>query len=122
MYGHLAPSLFEASGGEALGSAVGWLTGTLLGSVAVMLCVIAVAMVGLLMLGGRMLVRQAAMVVIGCFVVLGAPIIAASFIGAGREVVGTTGPAEVSLPDRAERPALPPPDYDPYAGASFRQD
>lgn len=103
----------------ALVAAVEWVQGTLLGSIAIGLCVIAVAWVGFLMLQGRLPVREGARVILGCFVLLGAPVIASGFLGIWQGGVATPSqaPPAVELPAREE---LPPPDHDPYAGASLR--
>jgi type IV secretory pathway VirB2 component (pilin) len=53
-------------------SAMEWMQGTLLGNVATTAAVIAVAVVGLMMLTGRMNWRFGATVIIGCFVLFGA--------------------------------------------------
>ena len=53
-------------------SALSWLQGTLLGNVATSVAVIAVAMVGFMMLTGRMNWRFGATVIVGCFVLFGA--------------------------------------------------
>ena len=65
------------AGGDPAGSgpivaALGWLQGTLLGNVATAVAVIAVAMVGFMMLTGRMNWRFGATVIVGCFVLFGA--------------------------------------------------
>jgi len=52
-------------------SALGWLQGTLLGNVATSIAVIAVAMVGFMMLTGRLHWRLGATVIIGCFILFG---------------------------------------------------
>jgi type IV secretory pathway VirB2 component (pilin) len=52
-------------------SALGWLQGTLLGNVATSVAVIAVAMVGFMMLTGRLNWRLGATVIIGCFILFG---------------------------------------------------
>lgn len=52
-------------------SALSWLQGTLLGNVATSVAVIAVAMVGFMMLTGRLNWRLGATVIIGCFVLFG---------------------------------------------------
>jgi type IV secretion system protein VirB2 len=49
-----------------------WLQGTLLGNVATAVAVIAVAMVGFMMLTGRMNWRFGVTVIIGCFILFGA--------------------------------------------------
>jgi len=53
-------------------AALAWLQGTLLGNVATAVAVIAVAMVGFMMLTGRMNWRFGATVIIGCFILFGA--------------------------------------------------
>ncbi len=58
-------------------SALGWLQGTLLGNVATSVAVIAVAMVGFMMLTGRLNWRFGATVIIGCFVLFGSAAIVA---------------------------------------------
>ena len=52
-------------------SALNWLQGTLLGNVATSVAVIAVAMVGFMMLTGRIIWRVGATVIIGCFILFG---------------------------------------------------
>jgi type IV secretory pathway VirB2 component (pilin) len=52
-------------------SALSWLQGTLLGNVATSVAVIAVAMVGFMMLTGRLNWRFGATVIIGCFILFG---------------------------------------------------
>lgn len=54
-----------------------WLQGTLLGTVATVAAVIAIAAVGFAMLTGRMQWRQGATVIMGCFIVFGAGAIVA---------------------------------------------
>lgn len=68
-------------GSPSILAALAWLQGTLLGSIAIGLCIIAVAWVGFLMLQGRLPVREGARVIVGCFVLLGAPVIASGFLG-----------------------------------------
>lgn len=114
-----------ASPVNPIASALIWLQGTLLGIIATAVAVIAVASVGFLMLAGRIDVRRAVQVILGCFVLFGASTIAAGIEGA---LAGT--------PDQSAQPATesPPPDYpsapppmypqqkppvtDPYAGAA----
>ena len=67
----------QAAGANPAGSgpivaALGWLQGTLMGNVATAVAVIAVAMVGFMMLTGRMNWRFGATVIIGCFILFGA--------------------------------------------------
>ena len=78
----LATSATAAAPGDPQGSgaiigAVRWLEGTLLGTVATVAAVIAVAAVGLMMLTGRINWRHGAVVILGCFILFGAASIVA---------------------------------------------
>ena len=118
----LSPSLLAPSGQPVLESAGGWVNGTLLGGVAVTLCVLAVAFVGLMMLSGRFSIRRSARVVLGCFLLLGAPVIAQSFTGFWQGQRSVQVLPVVLPPEEEPRGDLPPAGYDPYAGASIRRD
>jgi type IV secretion system protein VirB2 len=77
-----ANAVFSAVPGDPQGSSViisamNWLQGTLLGTVATVAAVIAVAMVGFLMLTGRMNWRHGTIVILGCFILFGATSIVA---------------------------------------------
>jgi type IV secretory pathway VirB2 component (pilin) len=72
-----AQGLANPSGSGPIIAAVGWLQGTLLGNVATAVAVIAVAMVGFMMLSGRINWRLGATVVLGCFILFGATTIVA---------------------------------------------
>lgn len=67
----------DPNGSGVIVSAVRWLQGTLLGTVATVAAIIAVATVGLLMLTGRINWRHGATVVLGCFIIFGAAAIVA---------------------------------------------
>jgi type IV secretion system protein VirB2 len=67
----------DPAGSGAIVGAVHWIEGTLLGTVATVVAVVAVAVVGLLMLTGRINWRYGAMVVLGCFILFGATSIVA---------------------------------------------
>ena len=93
-----------------------WVEALLLGSVATSVAVIAVAVVGMLMLSGRIDRRRAGAVVAGCFLIFGASSIA-------RGIAGTVSAAPAPDPEPIVRPPLAPPSpvvdgYDPYAGAA----
>ena len=62
----------DPQGSGPIVNALRWLQGTLLGNVATAVAVIAVAMVGFMMLTGRMNWRFGATVIIGCFILFGA--------------------------------------------------
>ena len=65
-------------------AAVNWMQATLLGNVATGVAVIAVAIVGLMMLTGRMNWRHGITVIIGCFILFGAAAIVAGIQVAAR--------------------------------------
>lgn len=70
-------TLGDPAGSGVLVSAVQWLQGTLLGTVATVVAVIAVAAVGFMMLTGRINWRYGATVILGCFILFGAASIVA---------------------------------------------
>jgi type IV secretion system protein VirB2 len=70
-------SIADPAGSGVIVSAVRWLEGTLLGTIATVVAVIAVATVGLLMLTGRINWRYGATVILGCFILFGAASIVA---------------------------------------------
>lgn len=76
------PAMAQSGGYDPAGSgpivaAVAWIQGTLLGTVATVIAVIAVAVVGFMMLTGRMNWRYGATVILGCFILFGAASIVA---------------------------------------------
>ena len=101
----VAPSLFDAPAAQVLPAASAWVTGTLFGDVAASLCVIAIAIVGIMLMIGRLTIRDGVRVVLACFVLLGAPVIAAGLRSAADDaaaspvVDASAGPAPLSLAD-----------------------
>jgi len=67
----------DPAGSGPILAALTWVQGTLLGHVATAVAVIAVAMVGFMMLTGRMNWRMGGTVVLGCFILFGATTIVA---------------------------------------------
>ena len=67
----------DPQGSGVLVGAVTWMQNTLLGTIATTVAVIAVAMVGFMMLTGRINWRHGAVVILGCFILFGA----ASIVG-----------------------------------------
>jgi type IV secretory pathway VirB2 component (pilin) len=65
------------AGSGPLNAALEWVQGTLLGNLATTAAVIAVAIVGFLMLTGRIEWRRGLTVVVGCFIIFGATAIVA---------------------------------------------
>ena len=116
-----SPSLADPAGSSALVAAVQWLEGTLLGTIATTIAVIAVASIGFMALSGRVDLRRAGSAILGCFILFGA-----SSIGAGLESMARDGDAyEPVQPQMVAsevspltRPPAPRAGYDPYAGAS----
>jgi len=74
---HAQDGFSDPAGSGTIVSAVHWLQGTLLGTVATVVAVIAVATVGFLMLTGRINWRYGATVILGCFILFGAASIVA---------------------------------------------
>ena len=77
-------SLSDPAGSGVIVAAVRWLEGTLLGTIATVVAVIAVASVGFLMLTGRINWRYGAVVILGCFILFGAASIVAGIQSTAR--------------------------------------
>ena len=118
----VARSLFDPPSAAVLPATSEWVTGTLFGGLAVSLCVLAIAFVGLMLMSGRLAIRDGARVVIGCFVLLGAPLVAAGLRGVADEASQAVPGGPVTIEPPPAPAPLPPSAYDPYAGASLRQD
>lgn len=112
--------LTDPMGAGALVAAAAWVRALVTGTVATIIATIAVAGVGFLMLQGRLPLRRGIGVVLGCFVIFGAGVIANALMAlatGGREL-GPGAPVPISV---RPTPVAPPPQpqvYDPYAGAS----
>ena len=74
----------DPAGSSPLVAALEWVQGTLLGNVATAAAVIAVAVVGFMMLTGRIDWRRGLTVVVGCFILFGA----ATIVGGIRSTAG----------------------------------
>ncbi|MBX9576102.1 MAG: TrbC/VirB2 family protein [Caulobacteraceae bacterium] len=79
--------LADPQGSGPIVSAVQWLQGTLLGTVATVVAVIAIACVGFMMLTGRMNWRHGGVVILGCFILFGA----VSIVAGIRATAGLAG-------------------------------
>lgn len=114
-------SLFDAPPEPVLAESSGWITGLLGGPLAVSLCVIAVALLGMLMLTGRLPLRRGAQVVLGCFLLLGSSALAVQIIEFGR---GDNSASEIAIipAPQSYAPQRKPASGDPYSGASLTQD
>lgn len=116
-------SLFESQSGSSFGATIDWISSVLLGELAITLSVLAVAMLGFSLLSGRLHLRLGGRVVLGLFLLLGAPAIVTAFsVG----LIGASDTGSTVVFERAPPPSprqdLPPANYDPYAGASLRRD
>lgn len=106
----------------AIPAAVDWAVGTLLGSVTTGVAVIAVAFLDFGLMFGHLDWRTGVRVVLGMFIVFGAPMIAAELAGLGRGFV--TAQSDTSTAQMLpSQPAIPKnaPVADPYAGAGMPQ-
>ena len=104
---------------SAILPAADWVRSLLLGSVATSVAVIAVAVIGLLLLSGRIPVRRGLTAIVGCFVLFSAGTIADGLLSTVRSTPSSTIPlAPVPPPVAALRPPVDRTPYDPYAGAS----
>ena len=74
----------DPQGSGPLLAAVQWVQGTLLGNLATTVAVIAVAIVGFMMLTGRMNWRHGITVILGCFIIFGAAAIVAGIQSAAQ--------------------------------------
>ncbi len=112
-------ALVDPTGTNAMVVAARWIESLLFGSFATIAATLAVAGIGAAMLMGRLPLRRGMMVLMGCFVLIGAKQVAVSIGGfaigeAGSASVAVQRPAAVPPPV----PLAPPPGYDPEAGAS----
>nr|WP_116237418.1 TrbC/VirB2 family protein [Parasphingopyxis lamellibrachiae] len=117
-------SLFAGRQDSVLLTAASWIEGTLLGALATIVAVLAVAGIGLLMLQGRLVLRDGARVLIGCFILFGASSIASGL----RSFADQAASGEFSSRLEAQQASAPElliipendTEYDPYAGASVQ--
>ena len=72
-----AQAYADPEGSGAIVGALHWIQGTLLGTTATVVAVIAVAFCGYMMLTGRLNWRHGAAVILGCFILFGATSIVA---------------------------------------------
>ena len=115
-------SLADPTGSSTLVAAVRWIEAAALGTIATSVALIAVAAIGLMMLTGRVPVRRGATVLLGCFVLFGAPVIAAGIYdvarGSDNSALLQVEPTTAVPPSVPLAPQTPSSTYDPYAGAA----
>lgn len=89
-------------------------------------------MLGLMMLGGRLPIRQRISAVRACFILFGSPTIVRVIMGRIGRVIEPTAAEPPVTPSVAVEPVIPPPltmpipqpppsTYDPYADAAVRR-
>jgi type IV secretory pathway VirB2 component (pilin) len=108
------------NGYSALTAAISWIEQLLIGNLGTSIAVLAIAGVGFAMLQGYLPVRNGTRVLIGCFILFGAPLIAQGLVRALR------GEKNVAQQQLAPTPNIPAPPrepakgerFDPYAGAT----
>lgn len=109
---------------SVIAAAMDWLQSIFVGDVATAIAVVAVAGFGLLLLTGRLPKRRGVQLIVGCFIIFGAPSIAAGILMALNidsdprvvEPVNSPPTAIVAAAPPPQSPAVP---YDPYAGAAL---
>lgn len=79
-----AQTIRDPAGSGPILASINWIQNTLLGNVATAVAVIAVAVVGFMMLTGRLNWRYGVTVIIGCFILFGAATIVAGIQAAAR--------------------------------------
>ena len=118
------PVTYETSQTGALPAAVDWVQGVLLGSAGTAIAVLAVAGVGAALLQGRLAPRDGLRVVLGCFILFGAPAITQGLMRLAQDTSSTAVAVPVTVPLMPPPPQLPSPrsnPFDPYAGAAVPQ-
>lgn len=113
----MPPSLLDPPLSSPIGASVAFVHASALGSLATVVAVLAVVSLGYAMLAGRVPVRRAAIVLIGCFIIFGATAIARTLTALGGEPHSTV-PAMPTSADPLPTPQVAASPYDPYAGAS----
>ncbi len=117
----MTSDLTNPSDTSSIASSLSWINDVLFNQIAISLCIVAVALIGFLMLTGRLPLRRGMQVALGCFVLLGAPVIASAFISGARDMREPLPPPPIATEENP-RGDLPPADYSPYGQASVRDD
>lgn len=104
----------------SLNGAIQWAVHVLTGTIGTSIAIVAVAGIGLMLLSGRVPVRRAIGIILGCFILFGSATIATALVDVsqGDPMVAAVDSAPVAIlpsPPSPQKPAAP---YDPYAGAS----
>ncbi len=117
-------SLADPGSASVMLASTSWVQNMLLGTLATIIAIIAIASIGFAMLLGRIEMRRGFTVLMGCFILFGASAIANGLRSATSSVVTTYGvgvpPTPLVTPQysAADQNANP---FDPYAGASVQR-
>lgn len=114
-------TLSRPDGSNSVVDATHWIDGVLLGPIATSIAVVAVALLGFAMLIGRIDIRRALSVLLGCFLLFGARGIAEGLrtVGANGEAPPmSAGPPPPVYPNISKTHGNNSNAFDPYAGAA----
>lgn len=114
----LISALDQTAPPDALAAAQ-WVDRMLVGPLGTSVAVIGVAWFGFALLAGRFSLKRGGLLVLGCFVLFGAPGIARALIGleqGGGAATAPISPEQITVPPPPV--AVTPPPFAPYAGAS----
>lgn len=109
------PTWPDGGGEGAMESALQWMVGIFYGPVGTTIAVLAIALLGALMLQGRMPVKRGVQMVLGLFLFFGGASLAEVFVGQapGRSVAAMSSDDEIPPPVTDNSNV-----FDPYAGAA----
>jgi type IV secretion system protein VirB2 len=111
-------SLTDAPPASAITAAATWVSDLLLGPLATVIGVVAIAWIGFAMLTGRVNVRRGLSAVLGCFILFGARGIVQGLQLTANDSAPTTTAVAPPVYERSVPAQGAPNGYDPYAGAS----
>lgn len=100
-------------------NAVDWIVSLLTGALATTVATLAVASIGFMLLAGHIRIARTARIILGCFILVGAPIIASGLINAiGPAAEQKLAADAMARPPEFETPDEPDGAYKPYPGAA----
>ena len=105
---------------QPLAAAAHWIEALLIGSTAKIIAVLVVALLGAGLMQGRWSWRRGGAIIVGCFVIFAAPLIAQGLVaGIGGSAATTSDRSSSDDQVPLYRPSQPAPSvYDPYEGAA----
>ncbi|MDG5488839.1 TrbC/VirB2 family protein [Sphingomonas sp. BGYR3] len=106
-------------GRSVLPAGAQWIEATMLGTVATVIAIIAIASLGLAMLSGRIDLRRAGWTLLGCFIVFGASAISFGVLSTSNRLFLLKTPAKRETSHSISTVPGKRSNNDPYAGASM---